>query len=101
MDGSGGQGQSAGELYHVPGIEGKPAIGVCVAGGGGGGSIDCALSLEKAISRCGFEVVDIIPVRRQTMDIKQRVLTETGKWLADQVSMNVSLSPAVPGRIGA
>jgi multimeric flavodoxin WrbA len=64
------------------GISGKRAIGICVAGGGGGGAPTCAASLEKVISRCGFDVVDMIPVRRQNLDMKSEVLKITGKWLS-------------------
>ncbi|MFQ6044025.1 MAG: flavodoxin family protein [Candidatus Poribacteria bacterium] len=63
------------------GIAGKPAIGVCVAGGGGGGAPACAVSLEKVLQRCGFDVVDMIPARRQNLDMKVAVLKTTGKWL--------------------
>ena len=65
------------------GILGKPALGVCVAGGGGGGAPACALSLERALSTCGFEVVDMVPVRRQNLELKQEVLHATGRWLAN------------------
>ncbi|MBC8235082.1 flavodoxin family protein [bacterium] len=62
-------------------IAGKPAIGICVAGGGGGGAPVCAVSLEKVLQRCGFDVVDMIPVRRQNLDMKVNILEITGKWL--------------------
>ncbi|NQU43534.1 flavodoxin family protein [bacterium] len=65
-----------------PGIEGKPAIGVCVAGGGGGGAPNCIVSLEKVLRTCGFDLVDVIPVRRQNMDLKGPVLEMTGEWFA-------------------
>jgi len=64
------------------GIEQKPAIGVCVAGGGGGGAPNCAVSLERVLSTCGFDVLDMIPVRRQNLDMKVEVLRHTGKWFA-------------------
>ena len=64
------------------GISGKKAIGICVAGGGGGGAPTCAVSLEKVMSRCGFDVVDMVPVRRQNLDMKSDVLKLTGKWLS-------------------
>lgn len=64
------------------GIKGKPAIGVCVAGGGGGGAPNCCLSLERVVSRCGFHVVDVIPVRRQNLEAKLPRLVIVGKWLA-------------------
>jgi multimeric flavodoxin WrbA len=64
------------------GIEGKPTVGVCVAGGGGGGAPACAVSLEKVLSTCGFAVADMVPVRRQNLDLKVHVLEATGRWLA-------------------
>ena len=64
------------------GLKGKPAIGMCVAGGGGGGAPACAVSLEKVLSTCGFDVVDMVPVRRQNLDLKLQVLATTGGWLA-------------------
>ena len=64
------------------GIAGKPAVGICVAGGGGGGAPSCVVSLEKIVSRCGFDVVDMVPVRRQNTELKLMVLKATGKWFA-------------------
>jgi multimeric flavodoxin WrbA len=64
------------------GIEGKPAVGICVAGGGGGGAPACAVALEKVLTTCGFAVVDMIPARRQNLDLKLQVLGATGRWLA-------------------
>jgi multimeric flavodoxin WrbA len=63
------------------GIGGKPAVGVCVAGGGGGGAPSCMVSLEKVIARCGFDVVDMIPVRRQNLEMKGDILEIVGRWL--------------------
>ena len=64
------------------GIAGKPAIGLCVAGGGGGGAPACAVSLEKVLSACGFDVVDMVPARRQNLELKRALLRTTGEWLA-------------------
>ena len=64
------------------GIENKPAIGICVAGGGGGGAPSCAVSLEKILTTCGFDLLDIVPVRRQNLEMKLAVLREIGQWLA-------------------
>lgn len=65
------------------GITGKPAVGICVAGGGGGGAPACTVSLEKVLATCGFEGVDMEPVRRQNLDMKCEVLKTVGGWLAD------------------
>jgi hypothetical protein len=63
------------------GIVQKAAIGICVAGGGGGGAPNCAVNLERILSTCGFDVLDMIPARRQNLDTKVEVLRHTGKWL--------------------
>jgi multimeric flavodoxin WrbA len=59
-----------------------PAIGVCLAGKNGGGATNCCLNLEKNIMECGFDVVDMIPLRRQNLEFKLPVLETTGEWLA-------------------
>ncbi len=68
------------ELHKT--LQGKVAVGVCVAGGGGGGAPNCTVSLEKVVSRCGFNIVDMILARRQNLEMKLRVLRITGEWLA-------------------
>lgn len=64
------------------GIKGKPAIGVCVAGGGGGGAPQCCRNMEWILQTTGFDVVDLIPVRRQNLEAKLKVLEETGRQLS-------------------
>ncbi|MBM3188676.1 MAG: flavodoxin family protein [Chloroflexi bacterium] len=64
------------------GIAGKPAVGICVAGGGGGGAPNCCLSLERVLATTGFAVVDVVPVRRQNREMKRQVLQVVGRWLA-------------------
>ena len=63
------------------GISDKPSLGICVAGGGGGGAPACTVSLEKMLNICGFNVVDMIPIRRQNLDVKLSALEAIGKWL--------------------
>ena len=63
-------------------MNGKPAIGVCLAGGGGGGSPSAGYILENILQMCGFDVVDMVNVRRQNFDIKIPMLEMTGEWLA-------------------
>ena len=63
------------------GVSGKRAVGICVAGGGGGGAPNCAVSLEKVLSTIGFDVVDMIPARRQNLDMKVEILKVVGAWL--------------------
>lgn len=67
------------------GLTGKPAVGICVAGGGGGGAPNCCLRLETILRRCGFDLIDMVPVRRQNLEMKLGLLEETGKWLATSV----------------
>lgn len=64
-----------------PSISGKPAIAICLAGGSGGGAVPCSHAIETMMLQCGFYVADVIPVRRQNISLKHKVLTETGKWL--------------------
>ena len=64
------------------GIIGKPVVGLCVAGGGGGGAPGCGATLEKMLATCGLEVVDMVPVRRQNLKAKLPMLELTGAWLA-------------------
>ena len=66
----------------LEGIRGKPAVGISVAGGGGGGAPASIVSLEKALAVSGLDVVDLIPARRQNLDMKCDVLRLTGAWLA-------------------
>ena len=65
--------------YHIP------VIGICNAGGGGGGSYQCATNLEKVLSTCGFEVIDIVPVRRQNFAFKLQSLRLLGDWLSEYI----------------
>ena len=63
-------------------VDSKPAVGICVAGGGGGGAPACCVSLEKALTTCGFDVVDMMPVRRQNLNTRLQRLKLAGEWLA-------------------
>lgn len=62
-----------------------PAVGLCNAGGGGGGSEQCAVNLKKVLATCGFNVLDMVPVRRQNMDTKLGTLACLGGWFFDQI----------------
>jgi multimeric flavodoxin WrbA len=64
------------------GIGQKPAAGVCVAGGGGGGAPQCSAILNGILATCGFDIVDMIPVRRQNLESKLPALQEMGRRLA-------------------
>ena len=66
--------------------EGDLAMGICYAGGSGNGTTSCCLNLERILQICGFDVVDMIPVRRQNLEAKTRILELTGEWLATMPS---------------
>jgi multimeric flavodoxin WrbA len=63
----------------------KPVIGICYAGGGGGGAEPCCVNLKKVLTQCGFEVIDMLPARRQNLPIKLKTLRIIGEWLVDHV----------------
>jgi len=58
------------------------AIGLCYAGGSGNGTISCCANLERILQTSGFDVVDMIPARRQNLEIKLPMLELMGEWLA-------------------
>ena len=43
----------------------------------------CAEEMVRILTTCGFDVLDVVPVRRQNMELKVQVLGITGRWLAD------------------
>ena len=57
------------------------AIGLCYAGGSGNGTISCCANLERILQTSGFDVVDMIPARRQNLEIKLPMLELVGEWL--------------------
>ncbi len=61
--------------------QGISAVGLCLAGGGGGGASSACLNLERMLQVSGFDVVDMIPLRRQNLDIKLPILELIGTWL--------------------
>jgi multimeric flavodoxin WrbA len=63
------------------GIAGKPAIGICVAGGSGGGAPRCGTNLDLILSTCGMSVEDMYLVRRQNLTSKIEQLESAGKRL--------------------
>ena len=68
------------------GIAGKKAIGVCVAGGQGGGAPNCCDILQRILHHCDFDVIDMIPARKQNFEHKLDVLKLTGTWLAKELA---------------
>jgi multimeric flavodoxin WrbA len=67
------------------GVAGKPVVGICVAGGGGGGAPNCTVSMERALHHIRFDVVDMVPARRQNLTMKTKVLEVVGAWFAGAV----------------
>jgi multimeric flavodoxin WrbA len=63
-------------------FSGKPAMGLCLAGGGGGGAPSACYNLETILQMCGFDVIDMWAVRRQNIEIKLPMLEMIGSWLA-------------------
>jgi multimeric flavodoxin WrbA len=61
--------------------QGIPAVGLCYAGGSGNGSPNCCASLERVLQMCGFDIVDMVPIRRQNLEVKLTALEIIGKWL--------------------
>ena len=70
-----------------------PAVGLCLAGSGGGGAITCCQILEIIMLECSFDVVDMIPVRRQNLKFKLPLMELTGEWLASKPSSGPSTHP--------
>ena len=58
-----------------------PVIGLCYAGGSGNGTTSCCANLERILQQCGFDVIDMIPIRRQNLEVKMPMLELVGKWL--------------------
>jgi NAD(P)H-dependent FMN reductase len=65
---------------------GPIAVGICYAGGSGNGTTSCCMNLERILQICGFDVVDMIPVRRQNLENKIKIMEITGEWLATEPS---------------
>jgi NAD(P)H-dependent FMN reductase len=78
------------------GQPGTPAIGLCYAGGSGNGTTSCCASLERTLQTCGFDVVDMIPARRQNLEAKLPMLELTGKWLATRPTSGPPFVPPPP-----
>jgi len=66
-------------------VAAKPAVGICVAGGGGGGAPQCAVHMEKTLNNIGLNVLDMIPARRQNLELKLEVCKLSGRWFAEQI----------------
>ena len=75
-----------------------PAIGLCHAGGSGNGAVTCCANLERILQTCGFDVVDMIPVRRQNLEAKLPMLELVGEWLATRPTSGSWPLPSPPSR---
>jgi multimeric flavodoxin WrbA len=73
---------------------GTPAVGYCYAGGSGNGTTSCAANMERILQTCGFDVVDMIPARRQNLQMKLPLLESVGKWLATRPTSGTWPIPA-------
>jgi multimeric flavodoxin WrbA len=73
--------------------QGTPAIGMCYAGGSGNGTTSCCLNLERTLQTCGFDVVDMIPIRRQNLEMKLAFLEHVGAWLATRPTSGPPVAP--------
>jgi multimeric flavodoxin WrbA len=63
-------------------MQDKPAVVLACAGVSGLGASTTSTILETMVfKRCGFDVVDVINVRRQNIDLKIPILETTGSWL--------------------
>ena len=63
-------------------VGGTSALGFCLSGGGGGGAPNACANLERMMLGCGFDVVDMVLLRRQNFEMKLPILELTGAWLA-------------------
>jgi multimeric flavodoxin WrbA len=61
---------------------GPSVVAICYAGGSGNGTTSCAANMERILQTCGFDVVDVIPCRRQNLEAKLPMLEYEGRWLA-------------------
>ena len=80
---------------QIPNGQGVPAIGICYAGGSGNGTTSCCQILERTLQTCGFDVVDMIPIRRQNLEMKLPPLEHVGAWLATRPTSGPLMAPPV------
>jgi multimeric flavodoxin WrbA len=64
----------------------KPILGINMAGGGGAGTEISSASLKGVLTTCGFEVIDMINVRRQNFEVKLKTLRIVGEWFPEYVT---------------
>jgi multimeric flavodoxin WrbA len=66
-------------------LNNKAAAGICVAGGRGGGSLSSALILENILLKCGFNVLDMITVKKQNLIEKLPIIKATAAWITKKI----------------
>jgi hypothetical protein len=60
---------------------------------GGRGASHCCAVLERYLPECGFDVVDMIALRRQNLEFKLPILELTGEWLITKPTSEKSVLP--------
>ena len=61
------------------GVEGKPAVAICV-GGGSSGTPACGASMDKALKAALLDVEDVVLVQKKNLEMKKALLEATGQW---------------------
>jgi len=71
---------------------------IVIVGGVAAGAPQCVVSLNQVLATCKFDVVDIVPIRRQNLAQKLPLLRSTGQWLADEKAGGTVPSHLAAGR---
>jgi multimeric flavodoxin WrbA len=66
------------------GLADKPVVAVAAAGGSGGGTITCLLSMERWIQHVRARPFDLIPVKRWTREYKLVAIREAARTMVEQ-----------------
>jgi multimeric flavodoxin WrbA len=66
---------------EAQGTAGIPVVGLALAGGSGTGAPSACFAMERILQVCGFDVVDMVPLRRQNLEAKLPALESIGGWL--------------------
>ena len=64
-------------------LNGLKTVGIAAAGGSGGGTASCMVSIEKVLGVPGCFVVDLIPVARRNAAYKAEVCKIAGRGLVE------------------
>jgi len=74
-------------------IPAPPAVGICYSGGSGMGMADACASIGRLMEIAHFDIVDMIPLRRQNLPLKLPMLETIGGWLATKPNSGPPLIP--------